>query len=444
MQDLRNGNQGGINLNMPKKQLFSAESGYRRNLAAVLGIMILFMMLTFFLVFYSGSHLFAREIYDNVLTVQKNHLRDTVNNLIDDIDGERLSLREEHPDWSQQQIDDTVKRHIYERIHHTNYNDNAYVWVEQVLNYDGGDRYAIRLIHPNLTKTEGYYLSTDMTDLHGNHPYADELSSIRRDGEVFHTYYFKKLDSDEVTEKMAYAKLYKDFDWIISMGTNIDDMDHYIHQSQEHMIPLMRMVLFVMFLSVLSLCCLAILFIRHSDHRLFQQRHRELQQQINWDTLTSAHSRKYGQKLLEREWKQFQQSHGTRNAAIMMLDIDHFKQVNDRYGHEAGDRVLREVVTAVRRATRSSDHIIRWGGDEFIGVFSGLNPQYVDFLITKILQSVAAISVPVQDSTISVTVSLGFSYFHPKDTDIRAVLERADTALYRAKQKGRNQGCLHR
>ena len=115
-----------------------------------------------------------------------------------------------------------------------------------------------------------------MTNLHGNHPYADELSSIRRDGEVFHTYYFKKLDSDEVTEKMAYAKLYKDFDWIISIGTNIDDMDHYIHQSQEHMIPLMRMVLFVMFLSVLSLCCLAILFIRHSDHRLFQQRHREL------------------------------------------------------------------------------------------------------------------------------------------------------------------------
>lgn len=127
----------------------------------------------------------------------------------------------------------------------------------------------------------------------------------------------------------------------------------------------------------------------------------------------------------------------------MMLDIDHFKQVNDRYGHEAGDRVLREVVTAVRRATRSSDHIIRWGGDEFVGVFSGLNPQYVDFLITKILQSVAAISVPVQDSTISVTVSLGFP-IPSKDTDIRAVLERADTALYRAKQKGRNQGCLHR
>lgn len=428
----------------PKKWRFFAEFHYQQSLAAVLGLMTLFMMFTFFLVFYGGSHLFAREIYDNVLTVQKHHLRNTVNNLIDDIDGERLSLREEHPDWSQQQIDETVKRHIYERIHHTNYDDNAYIWVEQVLNYDGGDRYAIRLIHPNLTKTEGCYLSTNMTDLHGNHPYADELSGIRHDGEVFHTYYFKKLDSDEVTEKMAYAKLYKDFDWIISIGTNIDDMDHYIHQSQEHMIPLMRMVLFVMFLSVLSLCCLAILFVRHNDRRLFQQRHRELQQQINWDTLTSAHSRKYGQELLDRKFEQFRQSHGIRNAAIMILDIDHFKQVNDRYGHEAGDRVLREVVTAVRHAIRSSDHIIRWGGDEFVGVFSGLTPQYVDFLMSKILQSVAAVSVSSQGITISVTVSLGFSYFHPEDTDTRAVLERADAALYRAKQSGRNQGALNR
>lgn len=115
-------------------------------------------------------------------------------------------------------IDHVVKEEIREVIHQQEFSNDSYMWVNEVLHYEGGENYAIRRIHPNLKDTEEDFLSTNTQDAEGNLPYLMELEGIRSSGEIFFTYHFKKLNSDIISEKITYAKLYEPYDWIVAMG----------------------------------------------------------------------------------------------------------------------------------------------------------------------------------------------------------------------------------
>ncbi|MGN0670598.1 MAG: ATP-binding protein [Oscillospiraceae bacterium] len=119
-------------------------------------------------------------------------------------------------------IDDIVKEEEHELIHQQKYTDNSYIWVNEILDMNGGDNYAIRRIHPNLTSTEGEYLSTSTQDIEGNFPYKEELDGIRENGEVVHQYYFKNLSDDRIVEKVSYAALYEPYNWIVGIGTPLE------------------------------------------------------------------------------------------------------------------------------------------------------------------------------------------------------------------------------
>jgi len=121
-----------------------------------------------------------------------------------------------------------LKERIKNRIRGTQLLDHGYIWVNKVLNYDGGDDYAIRLVHPNLIKTEGMRLSTSMQDIKGNTPYLTELEGVKDKGEIFFQYWFKKKDSDKISQKLTFAKLYKPYDWIIATGVYLDDIEDHI------------------------------------------------------------------------------------------------------------------------------------------------------------------------------------------------------------------------
>ena len=88
----------------------------------------------------------------------------------------------------------------------------------------GGENYAIRKIHPNLTDTEGMLLSTSMQDITGAYPYLEELEGIREHGEILYTYHFKNLLNDEIQLKVTYACYYEPFQWIVAMGEPIADI----------------------------------------------------------------------------------------------------------------------------------------------------------------------------------------------------------------------------
>jgi PAS domain S-box-containing protein len=124
--------------------------------------------------------------------------------------------------------EEILKDRIANQIRSTELENHGYIWVNEILNFEGGEKYAIRRVHSNLEETEGDYLSTDIKDLRGNTPYLTELNGIKENGSLFFSYWFKKMNNDEIVEKLTYAQLYKDFNWIIATGVYLDDIEKII------------------------------------------------------------------------------------------------------------------------------------------------------------------------------------------------------------------------
>ncbi len=338
---------------------------------------------------------------------------------------------------SKEYIDENVKLEVIEKIRNFKFYNDSYIWINEVINYDGGKDYAIRRVHPNLPETEGIYLSTDMTDVEGNLPYLEELEGVNKNGEIFFTYFFKKLNSDTVSEKLTYAKLYKDYDWIIAMGAHLDDMHASIDKANRESKELTTEFTIKLILYLIATLIFFFILLTLLEKRNFIASTRLLESEVNQDSLTKAFSRRCGTKELITSFKQHKMS--GQGPAIMIFDIDNFKTINDKYGHDFGDQVLIEIVQAVNTMIRSSDKIIRWGGDEFVGIFYGLKEEHVLELGQKILSSATTIKLLKDKEVISPTISIGFSYFKEYDEDFNAALKRADEALYKSKIEGKNR-----
>jgi diguanylate cyclase (GGDEF)-like protein len=124
--------------------------------------------------------------------------------------------------------------------------------------------------------------------------------------------------------------------------------------------------------------------------------------------------------------------------ALMYLDIDRFKQINDRYGHNAGDAVLREFADRLSRTLRSSDTVARLGGDEFTVIMEGLPaPEVAATVAAKIVQAMRTPFV-IDLQAIDVTTSIGLAFYQGDATTVEALVKQADVMLYQAKGAGRN------
>lgn len=124
--------------------------------------------------------------------------------------------------------------------------------------------------------------------------------------------------------------------------------------------------------------------------------------------------------------------------AICMFDIDHFKQVNDRYGHLIGDQVLRAVAQTAARQIRAADCIGRFGGEEFILLLPNTNMTSALLLAERLRMAIAGLYINTEKGEIRVTISGGVTERQPADTLIERLIDRADQALYAAKRQGRN------
>jgi diguanylate cyclase (GGDEF)-like protein len=130
------------------------------------------------------------------------------------------------------------------------------------------------------------------------------------------------------------------------------------------------------------------------------------------------------------------------HVAIIMADIDFFKQVNDNHGHGAGDATIRKVGEILTACVRESDLVARFGGEEFVILVAGAAPHMVLALAERMRQNVQETPIVHHDATIRITISLGVAVTATPDSDIQGVIERADRALYNAKQRGRNRAVL--
>ena len=157
------------------------------------------------------------------------------------------------------------------------------------------------------------------------------------------------------------------------------------------------------------------------------------------DALTGLHNRRYMESHLATLAEQ-NVARG-KPLAVMILDIDFFKAVNDTYGHDAGDDVLREFATRIRRSIRGIDLACRYGGEEFVIVMPERDLNVAGKVAERVRRAIAAEPFTIEKGArrIEVTISIGLATLERKDEPVADVLKRADVALYRAKHDGRNR-----
>ena len=177
------------------------------------------------------------QLSSGIINEKKHFLRNAVERTIFHIETERELVKKMSASQSltQKQIDEISVERISTFIRDLRLIDNGYVWVNRIVNYQGGDKYAIRQIHPNLPHTEGDWLSTNTTDIQGKKPYEVELKGVKKDGEIYFEYYFKKLNSEKIAHKMSFAKLYKPWNWVVATGVYLDDVDQLVNVETENM-----------------------------------------------------------------------------------------------------------------------------------------------------------------------------------------------------------------
>jgi diguanylate cyclase (GGDEF)-like protein len=159
--------------------------------------------------------------------------------------------------------------------------------------------------------------------------------------------------------------------------------------------------------------------------------------QATHDSLTSIWNRAAVLDLLHRELQRAFRTGGC--TGILMLDIDHFKMINDNHGHLNGDLVLREVAARIKEVVRSYDFVGRYGGEEFLVVLSDCAKQDVCPSAERIREAIARRPISVDGVEVRVTVSIGATFASSADTMEQRLLQQADIALYSAKRNGRNR-----
>ena len=156
------------------------------------------------------------------------------------------------------------------------------------------------------------------------------------------------------------------------------------------------------------------------------------------DTLTGLPNRREAQERLEQEWSRYQRIES--EFSVLLCDIDHFKSVNDRLGHPAGDTALRAVAQQLAQTCRKMDCVSRWGGEEFLIILPATPLHHAADLAERLRDKVASRTIDTGRSQLSLRLSIGCASMLPRQS-IDLLIDRADTALYRAKATGRNRVC---
>ena len=164
---------------------------------------------------------------------------------------------------------------------------------------------------------------------------------------------------------------------------------------------------------------------------------KKLLQEALTDTLTQLPNRRHGLDFLASELV-FTQS-GNASLACLMMDIDHFKNINDTYGHAAGDAVLVQLAAILRSTARAEDMVFRYGGEEFAAILTDTPPKIARQIAERIRHEVENAEFLWEERSIPVTLSVGVAMAVGKAQDGQALIAAADAAMYRAKNAGRNQ-----
>ncbi len=163
----------------------------------------------------------------------------------------------------------------------------------------------------------------------------------------------------------------------------------------------------------------------------------ELHEQALHDSLTGLHNRRYLKEVLNQEVQRTKRSQ--QPLSIIVMDIDHFKIINDTYGHQVGDLMLKETARLIKTHARGYDFVCRYGGEEFLLILPGASTTDAFARADEIRQKCTTLSIPHNGEKLNVTISMGVATYPDHDTDVEKVIIKADQALYHSKNTGRNR-----
>jgi len=169
--------------------------------------------------------------------------------------------------------------------------------------------------------------------------------------------------------------------------------------------------------------------------------HDEVNRMATTDGLTGVTNHRRFQERLNDEVER--QARESGRFSLLMVDVDHFKNINDRFGHPAGDHVLRQVASILVKTVRKVDVVARYGGEEFSVVLLNSGPKESYQLAERVRRAVEGLEIVIGGQNLKVTISLGMAVYPDDALDRQTLIELADRALYAAKQNGRNQTCLY-
>jgi len=158
------------------------------------------------------------------------------------------------------------------------------------------------------------------------------------------------------------------------------------------------------------------------------------------DPLTGAGNRIALNDGLKREMELARRH--SYELSLLMLDLDHFKAINDGFGHLVGDEVLKSVVEKIKECIRQTDICFRYGGEEFVVLLNNANIADARLISERIRMSIEAYCLQTDNGPLQATISCGLAILHPDD-DAHSLMDKADKALYKAKNTGRNKVCVH-
>lgn len=179
-----------------------------------------------------------------------------------------------------------------------------------------------------------------------------------------------------------------------------------------------------------------------TNRRQLQAANKELQRLSSTDRLTGLFNRGHWEEMLRQEYARHRRYE--RNAALVMFDIDHFKAINDTFGHQAGDAVIQQTADLIQQSARDADIAGRYGGEEFVVLLPDTDSEGALIFAERLRQSIEAHDVVHEGEHIRFTISLGIADLSQPTSGYAQLIERADQALYASKSAGRNQSTLFR
>jgi diguanylate cyclase (GGDEF)-like protein len=274
-------------------------------------------------------------------------------------------------------------------------------------------------------------------------------------GRGFVSYMWENPTTKENEEKLTYVNYIPELNWYVASGVYLDELDIYIedklkqdalYDEKNINIIILASVVLLVFSLILSIAISAIIkniFIFYKKSILLElqkikevEKSKEKYQHLaNTDSLTKAHNRFSIMQIIDDELLYVKET--SLSLSILMFDLDHFKKVNDMYGHSAGDSVLSDITKLVKENLRDADKIGRYGGEEFLVILPNTNLNTAKIIADRIREKVELFDF--KDVAI-VTISIGVIEVF-KDETKHELLKRVDGLLYQAKDEGRNRVC---